>query len=125
VVIEYLWREEVKLEEERFGNLQGETVHLLCGGTVVFDDRSNLLWWTAKRGRGSEEGEARRAELLDYLAWTVAERRLTLTEDPEGGFLNPHPAAVVARRVGGALRLETAPHLCGAVEEEEEWTTSF
>ncbi|MEA2562464.1 MAG: hypothetical protein QOH06_3968 [Acidobacteriota bacterium] len=125
IIIEYLWREDVKLEEERFGRLQGETVHLLCGGTLVFDDRNNLRWWTAKHGRGNPEGEKRRAELLDHIASIVGNRRLTLADDSEGGMLTGHPAAVVARRVGGALRLETAPHLCGGVEEDEEWTTSF
>lgn len=125
VVLEYLWREEVKLEEARFGPLRGETVHLLCGGTLLFDDRSNLLWWTAKPGRGSDEGERRRGELLDHLASIVAERRLTLADDPEGGVLTGYPAAVVAHRVGGALRLETGPHLSLEHEEEEEWPTSF
>lgn len=131
IVIEYVWREDVKLEEERFGSLRGETVHLLCGGTVVFDDCGNLLWWTTKPGRDSkkrkEEGETRRAELLDHIARIIAERRLTMTEDLEGSVVTGHPAGVVARRVGGALRLETAPHLCGDKQEEEteEWTTSF
>jgi hypothetical protein len=143
IVIEYVWKEDVKLEEERFGRLKGETVQLLCGGTVVFDELGNLLWWTSKPGRGSKgrrrknsqgeleedlarrEGEKRRAELLDHVARIVADRRLTLTEGPEGGILTGHPAAVVAYRAGGALRLETAPHLCGVAEEEEEWTTSF
>jgi len=125
IVIEYVWREGVELEGERFGRLQGETVHLLCGGTLVFDDRNNLRWWTAKHGRSKPEGEKRRAELLDHIASIVEERRLTLADDTEGGILTGHPAAVVAHRVGGALRLETAPHLCGGFEEDEEWTTSF
>lgn len=73
IVIEYTWREEVKLEEARFGSRQGETVHLLCGGTLVFDDRNNLLWWTAKRGRGTREGEERLAELLDHIARSEGE----------------------------------------------------
>ena len=60
IVIEYTWREEVKLE--------GKTEHLLCGGTLVFDDRNNLLWWTAKPGRGTPEGEERLVELLDHIA---------------------------------------------------------
>jgi hypothetical protein len=126
VVIEYVWREDVKLDEPRFGRLRGETVHLLCGGTLLFDDRGNLLWWTAKRGRGTEEGERRRAELLDHIAQVVASRRLTLADEPVDGGLTGHTGAVVAHRVDGALRLETAPHLCGDAEErEDEWTTSF
>jgi hypothetical protein len=127
VIIEYVWREDVKLEGERFGRLQGETVHLLCGGTLLFDDRSNLLWWTAKPGRGSAEGEKRRAELLDHIAHLVEERRLSLTDDPEAALRAGHSAAVLVQRVGGALRLQTAPHLCGAAEgeEDEQWPTSF
>jgi len=126
VVITYLWREAGGLEGARFGRFAGQDVELLCGGTLVFDDLSNLLWWAPKRGRGSEEGERRRAGLLDYMAQIVAERRLTLADDPEAAVLAGHTAPVVARRVGGALRLETAPHLCGAGGEEEEgWTTGF
>jgi hypothetical protein len=126
VVIQYLWREDVKLDEPRFGGLQGQTVKLLCGGTLVFDDRSNLLWWTAKPGRGTEQGDQRHEELRDHVAWIVAGRRLTLAEEPVDGGLTGRMEAVVAHREGNVLRLETALHLCGdAAEEEEEWTTSF
>jgi hypothetical protein len=125
VVIEYVWREAVTLEGERFGRLAGESVDLLCGGTLVFDDRNNLLWWAAKPGSDRPEGAARRAELLDYLASIVAERRLTLADEATGGPLVGRPAAVVARRVGRTLRLETTFHLCGVDSEGEEWTTSF
>ncbi|HWM92272.1 MAG TPA: hypothetical protein VN493_16015 [Thermoanaerobaculia bacterium] len=109
VVIEYLWREDVKLEEERFGSLQGEMVHLLCGGTLVFEDRGNLRWWTAKPGSGSPEGEQRRTELLDYIAWLVKQGRIGSKDDT--------PAAVVAHRAGGALHLETSLRLCGGIEK--------
>lgn len=126
VVVQYVWREAVKLEELRFGRLRGETVHLLCGGTLLFDDPGNLLWWTVKPGRGTPEGEQRRKELLDHIAWIVASRRLTLAEELVDGGLTGRTAAVVAHRVGTALRLETAPHLCGEAEDkEDEWTTSF
>jgi len=126
VVIQYLWREDVKLDEPRFGGLQGQKVQLLCGGTLVFDDRGNLLWWTAKPGRGTEEGDQRHKELRDHVAWIVAGRRLTLAEEPVDGGLTGRTEAVVAHREGDVLRLETALHLCGdAAEEEEEWTTSF
>ncbi len=124
VVIEYVWREDVKLDGEQFGRWQGETVNLLCGGTLVFDGRSNLRWWTAKPGGDSPEGKARRVELLEHLARIVAERRLTLAEETEGGALAGQPA-VAARRVDGILRLETGLHLCGGAEEGEQWTTSF
>jgi hypothetical protein len=124
VVIEYVWREELKLEGERFGRWSGETVSLLCGGTLVFDGRSNLRWWTSKPGRAHPEGQKRAEELLDHLARIVAEGRFALAEEVEGSALAGRSAAVVARRVNGAIRLETAFHLCGA-EEEPEWSTSF
>ncbi|HLX09836.1 MAG TPA: hypothetical protein VKY89_18415 [Thermoanaerobaculia bacterium] len=139
LVIQYLWREDVKLDEARFGSLRGETVHMLCGGTLVFDDRSNLLWWTAKWGRGTanqdkmsdrakcraEQGEKRRQELLEHIAGIVASRRLTLAEEPVDGGLTGRTEAVVAHREGNALLLESALHLCGGGERDEEWTTSF
>lgn len=125
LVVQYLWREAVALDGPRFGRFQGESVELLCGGTLVFDDRGNLLSRAVKPGRGTEQGERRRFELLDHVARQVERRRITLAEDPEAAILSGRTAPVVAQRVGGALRLERAPHLCGGEDEEEAWTASF
>lgn len=50
VVLEYLWQEEVQLDSSGFGHMNGKKVSLYCGGTLVFDDRGNLLSWFRKPG---------------------------------------------------------------------------
>ncbi len=55
IVMEYLWREEVSLENDPlkkldFGSYAGKYAQLLCGGTLVFDDLGNLLSWSHKPG---------------------------------------------------------------------------
>ena len=54
-MLEYLWEEEVALQDDesqgmKFGNYAGKTMNLQCGGTLVFDDRGNLLSWFRKPG---------------------------------------------------------------------------
>ena len=50
VVLEYIWQEEVQLQGEQFGQWNGKAVNLVCGGTLVFDERGNLLSWFRKPG---------------------------------------------------------------------------
>ncbi len=50
VVLEYHWQEEVPLQGGQYGRLNGKTFPLDCGGTLVFDDRGNLLSWFRKPG---------------------------------------------------------------------------
>lgn len=55
VILEYTWKEAVTLKNDNpnelnFGQFEGKTVELLCGGTLVFDERGNLLSWLHKPG---------------------------------------------------------------------------
>ncbi len=55
VVLEYTWQEQVLLNEDpekdlNFGKWNGTNFNLECGGTLVFDDRGNLLSWFRKPG---------------------------------------------------------------------------
>lgn len=128
VVVQYLWREAVPLEGPEFGKLQGKKAELPCGGTLVFDDRGNLLSWAFKRGRGTREGDRRYQELREHVARQLATRRLGLQDDLDAAVpAGPAQPPVVAREVGGLVRLETAPHGCALDDESEEetWTTRF
>lgn len=113
IVVQYLWRERVKLEGARFGPFDGKKTNLLCGGTVVFDENGNLLSWAHKPGRDSEEGTERRRELLDYLAHQVEAQRLSDPHQPGAAALTDttSPVSTLTDETG-ALRFETAPHLC-------------
>ena len=77
IVIEYLWREAVELKGEAFGEREGESMDLLCGGTLVLDEYGNILSFFHKPGPTSpgdagREGEVRRAELLEHIQGQVA-----------------------------------------------------
>ena len=77
VLLQYIWREDVLLEGERFGRFEGQMTSMLCGGTLALDIDGNCLAWARKpgtlplikgprkrrgRGRGgrSRQGPARR-----------------------------------------------------------------
>ncbi len=50
IVLEYVWKEDVLLKGNEFGRLQNRNFSLLCGGTLVFDERGNILYWSKKEG---------------------------------------------------------------------------
>jgi hypothetical protein len=55
VVLTYTWQEELTLQDDprrawSFGDWNGRTLAMDCGGTLVFDERGNLLSWFRKPG---------------------------------------------------------------------------
>jgi len=113
IVLQYIWREDVELKGSRFGNLEGRTIPLLCGGTLVYDDRGNVLYWCRKPGTKLEkdkvEGQKRRKGLLDYIASLVANGRIGMAESGIGSIDINTP--IVGRSVDGELCIERTPHL--------------
>ena len=127
IVLQYIWREDFELKGSQFGQLEGEIVSLLCGGTLVYDNRGNLLYWcrkpgtqfqTSKKGKKAKkgeieerkEGEKRSEQLLDYIANHVKREMTSLADEGEAEGLDIW-TPIVGRRVHGTLRLETTPHL--------------
>lgn len=55
IMLQYIWREDVKLEGPQYGAHNGEMTTLLCGGTLVFDENGNVLSWFRKPGTDLEE----------------------------------------------------------------------
>jgi hypothetical protein len=124
VVLQYVWREPVKLEGSDFGKHAGKTAPLLCGGTLVFDGRGNLKSWLRKPGAGTQEvpgrgrmrayckqerelGMSRRDQLLAYLKHKIQQGQLGVAKDVgEDG-----PEIVARQDRQGFLRLEASPHL--------------
>lgn len=117
IVLEYLWREDVELRGDRFAQFRGKIVPLLCGGTLIFDGRANLLHWIDKPGvedtdgERRQQGEFRRGQMLDYVAILIHEGMLRLSDgDGDGGIDAYHPV-VRGQLRGGALHMEMTPHL--------------
>ncbi len=50
IILEYIWREDVVLTGKRFEEFEGQNTTMLCGGTLVFDDKGNILSWFRKPG---------------------------------------------------------------------------
>ncbi len=73
IVVEFIWQEPVLLQNQAggrtFGNLNEKTISLLCGGTLVFNDRGNLLSWFRKPGTEQLDPENEKKYLERKKAW--------------------------------------------------------
>jgi hypothetical protein len=121
--IQYVWREEIKLPNEaRFGDLRNRAAWLLCGGTLVYDENGNFLYWAFKPGteagteKHRDQGWKRRMEFESEIARLVSQGQMALADD-DGTILQGVGASVMARQVDGRLVLETAPRLHAGREE--------
>jgi len=131
VILEYIWREEVVLEGNRFGEYEGESTTMACGGTLVFDEHGNLLSWARKPGteRGSHkrwdeeaaEGGKRREALLADLADRVASGQVGAALGSSKGMLGTQVPPTTVRRDGAALKFERSPHLNLSGEDHEHY----
>lgn len=138
VILEYVWREDVLLEGERFGRFNGSWTSMLCGGTLVFNENGNLLHWAMKPGalayggkreRGGavaerwktaiEEGKARRQELLDDLARQIAAGRVGAVAATPKGLLGAVPP-LIADEEEDQVRFRLAPHLHLNHDDEDD-----
>lgn len=130
-VLEYVWREDVPLAERRFARLQARSASLVCGGTLVFDDDGNVVWWSRKPGtavagdRGeaaaeAERGAARRQLFLDDLGRRAEEGQIGRAHGGERGFVDTRMPPFVTRIVDGSLRVELSPHLGLADDHEND-----
>lgn len=129
VILEYVWRETVVLEGQRFGEYEGEWTEVLCGGTLVFDEHGNQLWWTRKPGTEGGEGwkwdqekragRTRREVFLDDLARRIASGQIGAALGSNKGLLATQVPPMVVRREGGGLKFQLAPHLNLSGENNE------
>jgi hypothetical protein len=127
IVLQYVWQEDVELKGAQYGAMEGELVPLLCGGTLVFDDRGNARSWLHKPGASAQrvsggrrrsycqqeqdKGKAREKQLLAYLAGRIGGGYLGLYEAGRPDEIEARPPVVAERGSDGRLRLEVTPHL--------------
>ena len=134
IILEYIWREDVKLEGEQFGEFNGASTTMLCGGTLVFDDHGTVLSWLRKpgtQGGSSEEweaeiaaGEVRRVEFLENLARRIAAGQVGAALGSGKGLLGTQIPPLTVRKENGALQFELSPHLNLAGEDHEHYRGS-
>jgi hypothetical protein len=142
IILQYIWREELVLEGERFGRFAGERTTMLCGATMVLDQNGNLIHWARKPGSVSvgtnaaaaaeqAEGAARRSELLETIAARVTAGTIGETIGGELGLLERATPPFGFQRVNGTIRFQLAPHFSirGDVELDDtgdrQWQMSF
>jgi hypothetical protein len=131
IVLQYVWREDVVLNGEQFGNFNGQQTSLLCGGTLALDENGNVMAWTRKpgsvpAGRGDKataeaaEGAHRRAALLESLAKRIKAGRIGEALESPKGMVAGKIAPFMARTVDGGMRFELSPHFGIHSDEDDE-----
>ncbi|PBC01488.1 serine protease [Mesorhizobium sp. WSM3860] len=142
IVVQYIWREELRLEGERFGRFNGERTTMLCGATMVLDQNGNRIHWARKPGtvsvgKGAEalaeqaNGAKRREELLGTIAARIKSGMIGELIAGELGMLARASPPFGARNVDGIIRFELAPHFSISEHAEShntgdrQWQISF
>jgi hypothetical protein len=131
VILRYLWREDVVLDDLRFGQFQGQPTSMLCGGTLALNEDGEVLGWTRKPGsqpvgdsvaavEEERRGVERRAAFLDALAKRIQTGRIAQAIGSEKGLLATTLAPLTSRIVDGTLRFELAPHFGIRDDKDEE-----
>jgi hypothetical protein len=121
IIVQYIWREEVLLEGERFGRFAGQRTTMLCGATMVLDQSGNQIHWSRKPGSASvghsedalseqAAGTKRRDELLDTIAARVKSGMIGETIGGELGLVEHASPPFVVRKIDDLIRFELAPH---------------
>ncbi len=142
IVLQYVWREEIALDGERFGRFAGTRTTMLCGATMVLDQNGNLIHWVRKPGSApvgdgkaaqddQAEGGRRRAELLDTIAARVAAGMIGETIGGALGVLESASPPFGVEEVDGTVRFTRAPHfaISGDAHDDatggRQWQISF
>lgn len=138
VILQYLWREDLLLENERFGEYAGKNTSFLCGATMVLDENGSMLSWFRKPGSEPTErakaasekqaagkrlslvdtralteweaGKARRLAYLDALAWRIEQGMVGEELAGPTGMVGALSPPLIVREKGGQLRFELSPH---------------
>jgi hypothetical protein len=140
IVLQYVWREDVMLDGERYGRFNGQATSLLCGGTLAFDQNGNVMAWRRKSGSiaagpGEEaaaeaaEGARRKAAFLAALAGRIKAGRIGDALESPKGMVGGTIAPFTPRVVDGGLRFELSPHFgihddCDDEMGERQWQIS-
>lgn len=121
IVLEYLWRENIPLSGPELGEFDGQSTTMLCGGTIVFDEKGAVLSWARKPGTQGgrskawkEEiaaGKKRREGLLGNIADRIKSGQVGAVLGSAKGVLGTQIPPVTVREQDGTLRFELSPHL--------------
>lgn len=130
ILVQYVWREDVRLEGPQFGRFDGALTSLLCGGTLALNQNGDLVAWMRKPGSQltgegreataeREAGAARRAAFLESVARQIRTGRIGAAIGGERGLLARSIAPLTSRTTDGTVRFELSPHFRIQDEEDE------
>lgn len=131
IILQYVWREDVKLDGKRFGKFNGQRTIMMCGGTLVFDDNGTVLSWAMKTGsvpfggarqrigrvadmwkKAVADGNGRRDKLLNDIAAQIAAGRVgNLIGSAKGLMGTMVPPFLADTDTDGFVRFRLAPHM--------------
>ncbi|MEM9918697.1 MAG: serine protease [Bacteroidota bacterium] len=122
IILEYIWREDLQLDDPKYGQLNGTTVSMLCGGTLVFDQNGNVLSWFRKPGTESigtrkaqkaeqRAGKARQKSFLKEIYGLVRNGQLGLADEQRAASIARRLPTITAREVDGRMQFHLSPHI--------------
>lgn len=134
VIVQYVWREDVRLNGTEFGRFDGQSTSMLCGGTLALDRNGNVLEWARKSGTGFEgsgqrkgddaidrsKGEDRLKAFKQSIVDRVKAGRIGSVAGGAKGLLATKIPPLISREVDGALRFELSPHFAIHDDAEED-----
>jgi len=146
IILEYIWKEAVELDGERFGQFKGEWTDMLCGGTIVFNEIGIVLSWfykagtycpeeiLAKKNKGDklftrdklwlearEDGEKRKIAFLNNLEKRINNNEVGVEIGSSKGLLGSHIPPLIVHKEDENLRFELSPHLHLDGEDHEHY----
>jgi hypothetical protein len=131
IILEYIWREDVVLNGKQFAEFEGQSTTMLCGGTLVFDDKGNILSWFRKPGTigGKREkweaenaaGKKRLADFLNDLAKRIQSGQVGAVLGSSKGMVGTLVPPVTVSKQDGVLKFELSPHLNLSGEDHEHY----
>lgn len=131
IILEYIWREDVVLSGKQFGEFEGQNTTMLCGGTLVFDDKGNILSWFRKPGsvggKGPKwdaenaAGKKRLSDLLNDLARRIQAGQVGAVLGSNKGMVGSFVPPVTVSKQNGVLKFELSPHLNLSEEDHENY----
>lgn len=131
IILEYIWREDVLLSGKQFGEFDGQNTTMLCGGTLVFDDKGNILSWFRKPGsvggKGAKwetenkAGAKRLSDFLKALAIRIQSGQVGAVLGSSKGMVGALVPPVTVSKQDGVLKFELSPHLNLNGEDHEHY----
>lgn len=131
IILEYIWREDVVLNGKQFEEFEGQNTTMLCGGTLVFDDKGNILSWFRKPGSVGGKGDKWEAEIADgqkrltgflsNLAKRIQSGQVGAVLGSSKGMVGSLVPPVTVSKQDGVLKFELSPHLNLSGEDHEHY----